>query len=143
MMLASQCWKIAVVGALLGMTGTLFAAREPTASVREVLARQGSPAVSVEGRVQVQQPNRFILRDRTGAIRLETCPVWYRFLSLRPGERVRVQGELTPRLRWRRNQPVFLVNRLRREDGTEIPLRFDAGPPPWQRETWRAEVSSQ
>jgi len=127
------------VGGVLGVIGGALAAREPVVTVRQVLAGEAAPGVSVRGWVRVRQANDFILQDGTGALRLETCPVWYRFLPLRLGEQVRVQGELAPRARWLRDQPVFLVYRLRREDGTEIPLRFDPGPPPWQRETWRAE----
>jgi uncharacterized protein YdeI (BOF family) len=132
-----QNWKIASAGALLGLTGTLFATRVPVVTVRQVLNEPARSRATVQGWVEVREPNRFVLHDKTGAIRLETCPVWYLCLPLRPGERVRVEGEVAPRVRWHADQPVFIVSRLRREFGVEIPLRYDDGPPPWQRETWR------
>src|SRR5262249_34224823 len=73
MVLPDHSWKIAGVGALLGVMGTLFAAREPVATVREALASPSSAVVSVQGQVQVLRPNQFVLRDATGAVRLDTC----------------------------------------------------------------------
>jgi hypothetical protein len=137
MLFSWQNWKIASLGALLGLVGTQFATREPVATVRQVMNGSPRSRAAVQGWVEVRESNRFVLHDKTGAIRLETCPVWYLRLPLRPGERVRIEGELAPRVRWHADQPVFIVSRLRREHGAEIPLRYDDGPPPWQRETWR------
>jgi hypothetical protein len=133
-------WKIGGAAALLGIIVTVLVPRERAATVRQVAAGQAARETAVEGRIEVIQPNRFRLRDATGVIRLETCPPWYRWLPLRPGERVRAVGELAPRSRWRRDEPVFVVYRLRRENGAEIALRFSRGTPPWEKETWRSTV---
>jgi len=135
-----QPWKLAAAGALLGGVVSALLPRDTALTVQALVAA-GQPQVAVlEGEIEVLRPNRFLLRDRTGAIRLETCPVWYRPLPLRPGERVRVIGELAPRSRWRMNHPVFVVHRLRRHDGPEIVLRYNQGPPPWQRQAWQANL---
>ena len=133
-------WIIGSAAALLGIIVTILFPRETVATVRQVVAGQAAREAAVEGRIEVIQPNRFRLRDATGVIRLETCPRWYRWLPLHPGERVRAVGELAPRPRWRRDQPVFVVYRLRRENGAEIALRFSRGTPPWERETWRSSA---
>ena len=131
-------WKLGGAAALLGVIVIGLIPREPVVPVRQVIAGGQPRAAVMQGEVDVLRPNRFVLRDGSGEIRLETCPVWYRPLPLRPGERIRVQGELAPRHRWLLNRPSFVVYRLRRQDGQEIVLRYDEGPPPWRRETWRS-----
>jgi len=133
-----QTWKLAAAAVLLGAAAIALVPRDSATTVQAVLAA-GRPAVTMlDGEIAVLRPNRFLLRDPTGAIRLETCPVWFRPLPLHAGERVRVTGELAPRSRWRMDQPVFVVHRLRRRHGPEIILRYNEGPPPWQRAAWQA-----
>jgi hypothetical protein len=137
-----QPWKLAVAALLLGGTAIALIPRDTTATVQAVLTAPRPEAAVLDGEIDVLQPNRFRLRDSTGAIRLETCPVWYRSLPLRPGEPVRVTGELAPRSRWLMDHPIFIVHRLRRRHEAEIVLRYNQGPPPWQRETWRAGLQN-
>lgn len=138
-------WKIGGLAALLGGFAISFIPRDSAATVRQVIIGRPPHAALLEGNVTVLRANRFMLWDPTGAIQLETCPPWYRLLALRPGERISVFGELAPRSHWRLDHPMFIVHRLRRQDGTEITLRYDQGAPPWQRETWRvgSAVSDQ
>src|SRR5687768_3536787 len=117
-----QHLKLIGAAVLLGGITISMLPRDPAATVREVIAGQEPAGVVLTGAVEVLRPNRFLLRDDTGEIRLETCPPWYLQLPLRPGERVRVQGELAPRHHWRMDRPVFVVHRLRRENGPEIVL---------------------
>jgi uncharacterized protein YdeI (BOF family) len=133
-------WKIGAAAVLLGAIAIGLVPRDSAATVRQVIAGEQPQVATLEGAVEVLRPNHFLLRDQTGAIRLETCPSWYRLLPLHPGEQVRIQGELAPRSRWHMDQPVFIVHRLRRQDGEEIVLRYNQGPPPWQKETWRAST---
>jgi hypothetical protein len=133
-------WKIGAAALLLGGIAIGLVPRDPAVTVRQVVADGKPQAAMLEGAVEVLRPNRFLLRDQTGAIRLETCPPWYRLLTLHPGERVRVQGELAPRTRWLMDRPIFVVHRLRREAGAEIVLRYNQGSPPWQRQMWRAST---
>jgi hypothetical protein len=136
-MQARDYWKLGGAAALIGCIGIGFVPRDPTVTVREAVAGPAARAVVLEGEIEVLRPNRFILRDETGEIRLETCPPWYRLLPLRPGERISTLGELAPRSRWLLDRPSFVVHRLRRQDGSEIALRFGEGIPPWRYETWR------
>jgi hypothetical protein len=141
MMSLLRYWKIGAAAALLAGMVTASLPLGSAVAIHDLLAGQPALSVTLQGRIEVLRPNWFLLRDATGAIVLETCPTWYRRLPLRPGERISVQGELAPRGCWRMGQPLFMVQRLRREDGTQIALRFGPGPPPWGREIWRAELA--
>jgi hypothetical protein len=127
-------WKLSGAAVLLGGIVIGLVPREQVVPVQEVIAAARPRAAVLEGEVELLRPNRFLLRDESGEIRLETCPVWYRALVLRPGERVRVQGELAPRKRWLLDRPSFVVHRLRREEGPEIVLRHADGSPRWRPE---------
>jgi hypothetical protein len=140
-LLTAQLWKLVGATVLLGGITISLLPRDPMVTVREAIDGPRSVNVVLTGAVETLRPNRFLLRDKTGEIRLETCPPWYRSLSLSPGERVRVQGDLAPRQHWLMDRPVFVVYRLRGERGPEIVLRHTDGPPPWGRETWRASIS--
>lgn len=140
-MLAYKPWKWIGAAVLAGAAVISVVPREPAATVEEVIAGESPRFVALAGTVDVLRPNRFLLRDETGEIRLETCPPWYRPLSLQPGERVRVLGVLAPRHHWRMDLPVFVVHRLRRASGPEIVLRHGNGLPPWRHETWRTELA--
>jgi hypothetical protein len=131
------------VAALIGGIAIGLVPQEPDSSLHDVLTGGRSRSVTLTGQVEVLRPNRFLLRDGTGEIRLETCPPWYRLLPLRPGEKVRVVGDLAPRSRWRLDRPDFTVHRLSREDGTEIVLRFGGGSPPWRHETGQSDLTAR
>jgi hypothetical protein len=135
-------WKIGAAAALLGGMATVFLSPGPAVPIHDAIAAgPGAPSVMLQGRILILRPNWFLLRDSTGAVILETCPVWYRWLPLRPGEQVSVEGELAPRGCWRMGRPVFIVHRLRRENGVRISLRDGEGMPPWYHEIWRADIA--
>ena len=79
-----QNWKIASTGALLGLAGTLFATREPVVTVRQVMNGPARSRATVQGWVEVREPNRFVLHDDTGTIRLEDLPRLVSLPSLAP-----------------------------------------------------------
>src|SRR6516225_6972974 len=111
-------WKIGTVGALLGWAAMVFLSPGSAVPIHDaVTAGPGAPPVTLQGRIRVLRPNWFLLRDSSGAIILETCPVWYHWLPLRPGEQIVVRGELAPRACWRGGRPVFIGRCLRRENG--------------------------
>jgi hypothetical protein len=141
-MLTAQHWKLVSAAVVLGGLTISLLPRDPAVTVREVVTGQQTAGVVLSGAVEVLRPNRFLLRDGTGEIRLETCPPWYRPLPLHPGEHVRVQGTLAPRHHWRMDHPVFVVHSLHRENGEEIVLRHGYGLPPWRHETWRTRLAA-
>jgi hypothetical protein len=135
-------WKIGAAAALLSSVITVLLLPGPAVPIRDAIATgPGAPAVTLQGRILVLRPNWFLLRDSTGSVLLETCPVWYRWLPLRPGEQVCVQGELAPRGCWHMGRPVFIVHRLQRENGVRMSLRDSEGMPPWRHDAWLADAA--
>jgi hypothetical protein len=93
--------------------------------------------VELEGITRASGPNRLILNDGTGEVRLIVCPQWYRPLSFQPSETVLVTGHLASAQTWRDNLRSFLVYRIQGDLGSRLTLRYDDGVPVWHR--YRAE----
>lgn len=88
--------------------------------------------VEVAGRLDPIGPNRFILRDKTGMIVLETCPTWYRAVKARRSESVHAVGTVTiGRGLSGARRTYFEVYRFIWPDGRETVIRPSWGKPPW------------
>ena len=93
----------------------------------------------VEREQRIVRPDRFLLEDDSGEIRLITCPPWYRFLFYGRGEQVRVVGHLVPRIRLdlppglTRAEVLDAIEGHVIGQGDMVPIyqRQQMGPPPW------------
>lgn len=105
-------------------SGTYTVAEAPVASETAVVTLRGTVTRSGE--------NGFVLEDRTGKVELQTCPAWYRQISLDQNERVTVTGEII-----RNNRPPegvlysLAVYKIARQNKPEIVIRTGPGKPPW------------
>jgi len=131
---------------IAGAAGTVLVAAVGVFAVQlafttpRVLPIAGAPnmsdcvAFTVSGRIYNIGANIFLLKDSTGAAEVETCPLWYRRISLRDGERVNITGEIlqvrpeSAEARYR-----IAAYRIERQGRPGIVLRTAVGRPPWVR----------
>src|SRR5881296_2565658 len=64
-----QTWKLAVAAALLGGIMSALVPRDSATTVQALIAARPPQTGMLDGEIEVLRPNRFLLRDRTGAIR--------------------------------------------------------------------------
>lgn len=106
--------------AALGLTAALAAGPAPAQTPIGHLAPGG---VTIEGTVTDVFGNRFVLQDASGRTLVHGGPERHMRLDIRPGERLTVIG--------RPERGGFDAFTIRRENGREIVIRGDGGPPPW------------
>ncbi len=88
--------------------------------------------VTITGRVKEFAPNRFVLRDSTGACELQTCPTWYRPIVLTPNEKITVTGQVIKNISASHNTLYPLaVQSIKRDGRPDIVVREGIGRPPW------------
>lgn len=109
--------KALIVAALAVAPAAAAFADVPIAQVRP------TDGISISGEVASVFGNKFVLRDQSGEILVDTGPRWFRERSFAEGERLTVVGEL--------DEDEFEAQRITREDGTVLTIRPDRGPPPW------------
>jgi uncharacterized protein YdeI (BOF family) len=101
-------------------------------TVKGAIRDADTAIVTIVGRVKPLGNNRFILRDSTGSCELQTCPLWYRPITLAPNEKVTVTGQVIKNI-----TPIsgamypISVQSIKRETGAEIVVREGFGRPPW------------
>lgn len=100
------------------------------ADVRSSSKAEGG-TVALRGVITFAEDNRFILDDTSGKVELSTCPVWYRRIELREGDRVTVIGQVmsNPSLSSRCDFVLSVYKVFR--GGEVIQVRRRPGKPPW------------
>jgi len=80
--------------------------------------------VRISGVVQqLHDDDGFYLTDSSGRVLVETGPPWYQPMPVQVGERITVLGLL--------DDEDFDAYRILWEDGRELAIRPEQGPPPW------------
>ncbi|NJP08372.1 MAG: DNA-binding protein [Leptolyngbyaceae cyanobacterium RU_5_1] len=80
--------------------------------------------VTVSGNVTQVVGNSFVLDDGSGQLVVDAGPRWRQPITLTPGERVTVRGEVG-------RSGEFDAFSITRSNGTVINIRPAEGPPPW------------
>lgn len=77
----------------------------------------------IAGEITAVFGNKFVLRDATGQVLVDTGPRWFRQHRFTVGERVTVTGEM--------DDDDFDAWRVTRADGSVLVVQSGRGPPPW------------
>jgi hypothetical protein len=85
---------------------------------------QRSNGLTIAGRVVSVVGNSFTLEDGSGQIIVDAGPRWWQPVTLAPGERVTVVGELG-------RSGEFDAFSITRANGSIVKIRSPQGPPPW------------
>lgn len=101
-------------------------------SISDALNSAETTAVTVKGLVINDGQNNYRLKDKTGCILLETCPKWYREITLKNNEQVTVTGEIIKNTAVPKGILYKLTTfKIERPGKAEIVLRTRPGKPPW------------
>lgn len=123
-----------------GLMTTAYLNQKAVTPVAEALRRAPGPDLTtLRGRLTEIGPNRYVLEDESGRIRLNLCPPWYRRIVALPTEDVTVQGTLAEPRRWLLGRPSFDVYVMEKKVGREV-LRT-ANYVPWARRANRVAIA--
>lgn len=129
-------WKLLVVVALVTTSVAVAVVNAVTGTDIHTIAQVSSTpnqggTVCIEGTITCANENRFELEDRTGSAALVTCPIWYKHISLYPGDVVTVIGQVMRSHPSSSNSEISIsVYRILRNDEMII-VRDKPGRPPW------------
>jgi hypothetical protein len=108
---------------LLLSAGVLIGGSGPAIAEVSIGDLGAAAEITIVGRVAEVFGNRFVLEDAPGRVLVDAGPEWHRRYDLRPGEYLRVVGEM--------DGGSFEAFRITRSDGTILEIRPSDGPPPW------------
>jgi hypothetical protein len=98
------------ISLLSGTATVAYLNRTESTPVMEAMSTApGQETVTLRGYVRELGPNRMVLMDETGQVRLNLCPPWYRRLLAPQDRMVTVQGRVAEPRRWLLGRPSFDV----------------------------------
>ena len=129
-------WKLAIIVVIVATAVALFVGHAVTSSdIRHIADIHPGDAeggtVTVHGTITQANDNRFVLQDSTGTAALTTCPVWYKRISLFPGDEVTVTGEVIRSHPGSSRSKITLSVYSIYRNGETITVREKPGKPPW------------
>lgn len=100
-----------------------IAAAGPALGQTAIGSLRAVDGVTIRGEVAKVFGNKFVLRDGTGEVLVDSGPRWHRQHRFTVGELLTVVGEM--------DDDDFDARRIIRADGSVLFIRPDRGPPPW------------
>ena len=129
-------WKVLAILLVVTAGAVFFVERAMTsdeirniASIRTLDTQGGT--VTVRGIVTYANENHIAIKDSTASADLVTCPVWYKRVSLFPGDEVTVTAQVLKQHSKAQNGDVVLGVYEVLCNGDEIEVRDKPGKPPW------------